>query len=385
MNADECKQIWQSFDSVNVFLNFGRAHKKWSIESYSIVACIASDKDIENISELSEVIERFVQLTKKCINLPNDTTKQQFKDIQDSKFFEIRSLNLGNGFVFSIDGFLASLFGFAINNKFKLNIFNAEGFKESLKLLILTGNNVEKYYAIELLAQLSFNVEINNEISQDTQLIDYIRELKNGQKVFDFEKLGKTCANFLWIMSSREESKQDKNEEQIKRDRESCEKSLETKIEKKTKSHLMISYNTASRELVLKIKSELEKLNLKIWLDVNDMHDSTVESMASAIENAECVLMCVTEKYRQSVNCQAEAKYAFRLQKQIIPLILQSGYANVEGWLGFIISDKIFIDFTKYDFNDAMNRLVKQINLNNNQAISQSLTPVVQTKNTKQL
>ncbi len=70
------------------------------------------------------------------------------------------------------------------------------------------------------------------------------------------------------------------------------------------------------------------------------MHDSTLESMASAIEQAQCILMVVTEKYRLSVNCQAEAKYAFRLQKTIIPIILQSGYHNIDGWLGFIISDK---------------------------------------------
>jgi hypothetical protein len=56
--------------------------------------------------------------------------------------------------------------------------------------------------------------------------------------------------------------------------------------------------------------------------------------MAKAVEGAQVVLMCVTEKYRQSVNCQAEAQYAFRMNKKIIPLIMQSGYASVDGWLG---------------------------------------------------
>ena len=45
---------------------------------------------------------------------------------------------------------------------------------------------------------------------------------------------------------------------------------------------------------------------------------------------------------------------------------MQQGYQNVKGWLGFIISDKIFIDFTKYQFDDAMFRLIHQIKLNNN-------------------
>ena len=84
--------------------------------------------------------------------------------------------------------------------------------------------------------------------------------------------------------------------------------------------------------------------------------------MANAVDSCKCLLMCVTEKYRQSINCQAEAKYAHKRNKKIIPVIMQNGYHNVKGWLGFIISDKIFVDFTKYQFDDALSRLVNQIN-----------------------
>ena len=47
--------------------------------------------------------------------------------------------------------------------------------------------------------------------------------------------------------------------------------------------------------------------------------------------DAYCVLICVTEKYRQSLNCQAEAQYAFKLNKHIIPLIMEKGYENCKG------------------------------------------------------
>ena len=30
------------------------------------------------------------------------------------------------------------------------------------------------------------------------------------------------------------------------------------------------------------------------------------------------------------------------------------GYGSIDGWLGFIIGDKIFIDFTKYEFEDSI-------------------------------
>ncbi len=42
---------------------------------------------------------------------------------------------------------------------------------------------------------------------------------------------------------------------------------------------------------------------------------------------------------------------------------MQKGYHNVDGWLGFIIGDKIFIDFTKYSFEDSLTRLKNQINM----------------------
>ena len=43
--------------------------------------------------------------------------------------------------------------------------------------------------------------------------------------------------------------------------------------------------------------------------------------------------MCMTEKYKQSPNCRAEAEYAFKLGVPIIPLIGQEGYMP-DGWLG---------------------------------------------------
>jgi male-specific lethal 1 len=85
--------------------------------------------------------------------------------------------------------------------------------------------------------------------------------------------------------------------------------------------------------------------------------------MAKAIETSDIILLCITEKYRQSINCQAEAQYAFKLQKHIVPLIMQEGYERVDGWLGMIIGDKIYINFIKYDINEATRRLIHEIGL----------------------
>ena len=58
--------------------------------------------------------------------------------------------------------------------------------------------------------------------------------------------------------------------------------------------------------------------------------------MAEAVEQASVFLMCVSEKYYLSPNCRLEAEYAIKLQKPIIPLIMQEDYMPL-GWLGIII------------------------------------------------
>ena len=85
--------------------------------------------------------------------------------------------------------------------------------------------------------------------------------------------------------------------------------------------------------------------------------------MAEAVENASVFLMCVSEKYYQSPNCRLEAEYAVKLQKPIIPLIMQQDYTPL-GWLGIIIGGKIFYKFhgPRLNFDHTMSSVIKEIN-----------------------
>jgi len=113
-----------------------------------------------------------------------------------------------------------------------------------------------------------------------------------------------------------------------------------------TKHHqkqIMISYNWGSQPTVLKIKSYLEKAGFKVWLDLEQMRGSTLEAMATAVESSTIVCICATRKYKNSPNCRAEAEYAFKLRRNVIPLIMEKGY-DPDGWLGFIIGSKLWVD-----------------------------------------
>lgn len=61
-----------------------------------------------------------------------------------------------------------------------------------------------------------------------------------------------------------------------------------------------------------------------------------------------------------SPNCRAEAEYTFSTRKKFIPLIMQANY-KPDGWLGMLLGTKIFVDFTKYAYDDAFHRLKKEL------------------------
>ena len=62
-------------------------------------------------------------------------------------------------------------------------------------------------------------------------------------------------------------------------------------------------------------KEKIESYGKKVWLRKKD---SNLSSRLNAIENSTCVLVCVTEIFRQSLSCQIEAKHAVKANKKIM-------------------------------------------------------------------
>lgn len=359
-SSNDFKHNWESLNSAKIVLDFARSIPKWNFIAYAITALIASDQELEKMDELDEILSKFIHLTIECIRRPAYFYPKQFHDCSESLNANIRAISGNNGFVYLIDYYLNSLYGFAINDKFREKIYFHNDLADSVKFLVKDGNEVEKFYAIKIFSQLSFNENIKKDLLNDKEFLELVKEI-NSAESFEYKKLKLISSDFIWVL--------------YKIDPES------TKTDQKD-GHIMISYNTGSREACLNIKNELEQIGYKIWIDVDEIHGSSLDSMANAIENSAIVLMCVSEKYRQSINCQAEAQYAFRLNKVIIPLIMQPEYHKVSGWLGIIIGDKIFVDFTKYSFEQSMKRLKNQINLLLSKNNNTNSKPVIINKET---
>ena len=45
--------------------------------------------------------------------------------------------------------------------------------------------------------------------------------------------------------------------------------------------------------------------------------------MAIAVEGADVVVMCMSRRYQESRNCRSEAEYTFKLNKTILPLMME--------------------------------------------------------------
>ena len=181
-----------------------------------------------------------------------------------------------------------------------------ENMKEFLTKIIQFGNEFEKEFAFKLLYQLAFDDRIAKDINNDRILYGLIE--KNLEK-------SKNCQGIMWTINNK-----------LNKNFEIDERNID-----EPNKHVMISYNKESREVCYKIKTELEKLGINCWIDVDNIHGSSLEAMASAIERASCILVCMTEKYKESPNCRLEAEYIIQRKKPFIPLIMQKGY-KPDGW-----------------------------------------------------
>ena len=309
----------------------------------------SNDKQIETLTEIHSYSDYFIGLMKNCAesitnNKVNRSKRLVITDDNISDEFVIcikDSKNILTGLIVIFEGF----YNLSVNDTLRSRIYFNEDFKKNFKIILFHANLFEQKLCLRVLSQLTFNEIIADEVKCDPELTSYIN--KNLDQTTD-ENIKKYCNQINWNIYKEEQQ-------------EIVLQQIETQADEKSEKHIMISYNSTTRELCLKIKDKLEHNGYKVWIDVTDIHGSSLDSMAKAVEGSSCVLICVNEKYRLSIYCQAEAQYAFRLNKPLIPLIMQKDYEKITGWLGIILGDKIFVNFTKYSFDDCISRLLKEL------------------------
>lgn len=115
---------------------------------------------------------------------------------------------------------------------------------------------------------------------------------------------------------------------------------------------IMISYNHDVKQTSKQIKDRLATDGYNVWIDFENMHGNLLDAMSDAIENSSVFVMCLTEKYKDSPSCRLECEYAYQRKKTIIPILLQPNY-KPDGWLGIVVGNKLYINYTKKPFDTA--------------------------------
>ncbi|KAK7473873.1 hypothetical protein BaRGS_00034862, partial [Batillaria attramentaria] len=215
------------------------------------------------------------------------------------------------------------------------------------------------FTALKTLWMLSFHPDNKEEIIKQEELLDLV------VAVFRDEKQTKDCRKsaegILWEL--RQELKTTDKYRDVAQEflDNTTHNGSETATSGISSGHVMLSYQWANQALVKDIRDHLKQNGFKVWMDIDDLDESTLQGMADAVEGAAVVLTCVSQKYKDSPNCRAEAEYAFHRRKPIVPIVTQQGY-RADGWLGIILGSKMFYDFSgKYPLPDMYPKLVKAV------------------------
>ena len=225
----------------------------------------------------------------------------------------------------------------AINDANK-NILGQNGVIPVLISVIKTSNeDEEKASATRALWMLAFHDSNKEKIRQEEGAMDILHRLQQSEN----PEVQKAAAGALWEI----EGKTARHLERVA----------------STRNHVMISYQWDSQEVLVEVKNRLQASGYRVWMDLEQMKGSTLDAMAEAVENASVVLVCVSRRYKESQNCRSEATYAYDLKKDIIPLMMERNYKG-DGWLGIIVTGKMWFDFqSKHVLEQSVTKVIKEL------------------------
>ena len=351
--ADFFKNEWNELQAVDIFLKVDQKYPSTKLIAYMAFANIANDKHIDTLAEVNDVIIELMEIidfAADSVYKGNVTREYQpfiESDDQTTNSYEVYVVPVDKYKIrFTLTGILLVLNKLAVNDTIRSEIYIKFNLRDALRKIIMSGSLIEKRYALHVLAQLCFDHQVVEELAKDVELSSNIERMVKTENC-SIKSMRKLCEQIIWCIKMKN----------------SIPDVDLIKPTSKDQTHVVISYNTQSKDLCLKIKEELEKCGFKVLIDINN--GSSINEMTKCVETCDYFLMCVTEKYRQSVHCQAEAQYSFKLRKKVIPLIMQKGYRNVNGWLGPLMDDRNNISFNNESFDQSMSDLLKELGVKN--------------------
>ena len=242
------------------------------------------------------------------------------------------------------DGFSArelaeGLSHLAINDTNKRVLGQKGAIQVLVSMITTSSDNGERTSAVKALWMLAFDENNKSLIAQQEGALDTLRQLQHSED----PDVQKGAAGALWEIEGKTARKQAEETGEV------------------SGNHVTISYQWDSQEVLVEVKNKLQASGYRVWMDLEQMGGSTLETMAKAVENATVILVCVSQRYKESPNCRSEAEYAYQLRKDIIPLMMERNY-RPDGWLGMIVGTKLWIDFrNSYGIEAGVGKLLREL------------------------
>ncbi|XP_060072155.1 uncharacterized protein LOC132552028 [Ylistrum balloti] len=255
---------------------------------------------------------------------------------------------------FSVEELLDGLANLAKNDLNKAIIMDKKAFPILKDIIIKGKSQEEKAEALKVIWELSFMGKNKQTFMGDKEFWKKIYLLQSDS----VEEVSKAAQGACFVITDGD--LHGKAPQGVKSFRKPAP-IVRKKEQQDEEQHIMISYNWADQKMLLRVRDRLQDVGYKVWMDVDNMEGDILDAMARAVENAHIVLMCYSEKYKESKNCRTEAQYAYQVNKDIIPVLMQTRY-KPDGWLGILVGSKLFYEFTtKYPFENKIRELIREL------------------------
>ncbi|CAF1241696.1 unnamed protein product [Rotaria sordida] len=319
----------QLVDLMNVLIRKSNNDDEVHLQAYRILAVIMTEADIKQLQISNRITIVFITFIKKAIDG-------------------------GVPYVARLHNSLRSLKVLTQHDQIREELIKQGGHSLFLRCALEDQFNPlkAKLPALEILLALVFHKEFATILKNNDTFMNHIRTLTSSSQ----QDLQLIATALIWKLEKEPETiiKTVQQQQQPS--------SISSLMIDKKQYDIMISYSHSDKTLCHRILSSLEKDQLCVWIDSRLMHGATFDVMAKAIENAEFVLVCMSDAYKQNPLCEMEASYAVKCQCHIISLVMTPKY-KADGWLGVLTSALIYIDFPKLGFDKAYQELKKQIEL----------------------
>ncbi|XP_072013546.1 uncharacterized protein [Amphiura filiformis] len=338
--------FYRKSNAVHILKGFLELDTIWQVFSLLILAYVATDSEKKELASTEIGVKVLIKILKEAVGSNKEGVFSGLDDHYAS--------STGTGF--SACEVLDAINKLAINDDVKGVIADEEAIPFIIRMLQDEFSPEEQKVAANALWNLAFI----DSLRQSDLLQGTVQTLKKLTKSSNKELRG-SCVSALFVFQgsvsidpnsspSRNTPPPPYQEAISDPDPSSVRRSAQ----------IMISYQWDSQDRVIRIRDRLVTAGYKVWMDLTNMRD-ILDGMAEAVQTSDVVLMCMTERYKDSKNCRSEARYAYKLDKKVIPLMFQKDY-KPDGWLGLLQGMDLYYAFDSDDqISKNMGQLLKAI------------------------